>query len=137
MPRRSCARSAARSAYRPWKRCSRRSGCWCSRATRRASPVEGDAGKLLDGEFNKSEKESPRELLLPNKPVKPGDTWKIDAEKLVKSMGDQDYKIDKSKVEATGKLVKAYKVCNTQFGVLELKVSAPITDIGGKTMFKI
>ena len=98
--------------------------------------LTGDAAKLLGDEFNKEDKDDPRTLMLPGKPVKPGDTWKIDAEKLTKGLG-KDLVVDKSKIEATGKLVKAYKQDGKQFGVLELKITAPISDVGGKAMLKV
>ena len=54
--------------------------------------------------------------------MKPGDTWKIDTDKLAKGFGDANIKIDKSKLEPSGKLVKAYtKVGNAQWGVLDIR----------------
>jgi hypothetical protein len=37
---------------------------------------------------------------------------------------------DQDKMEATGKLLKAYKVGGKQFGVMELTIGAPITGLG-------
>jgi hypothetical protein len=99
--------------------------------------VEGDSAQLLEGEFNRPGKENPRDLFLPNKPVKPGETWALDADKIARSMRDQNLKVDKAKIEATGKLVRAYKVGSAQFGVLEITFSAPITDLVGPAKEKI
>jgi hypothetical protein len=98
--------------------------------------VEGEALRLLEGEFNKADKNDARDLMLPNKAVKPGDTWKIDGDALVKAMGD-DLKLDRAKATATGKLVKAYKQDGKQFGVIELTITSPITDLGPKAPVKV
>ena len=45
--------------------------------------------------------------------------------------------MDKDKLEATGKLVKTYKKDGKQFGVIDLKVSAPITGLGEKSPVKV
>ncbi len=99
--------------------------------------VEGDSLKLLDGEFNKPDKSDSRELMFPGKPVKAGDTWKIDPTKLAKELADKDFTLDAAKLAAEGKLVKAYKQDGKQFGVIELKVEAPITSLGAKSPLKL
>ena len=45
------------------------------------APIDGEAGRLLDAEFNKPDPSDPRPLIPPAKSVKPGGTWKLDADK--------------------------------------------------------
>jgi hypothetical protein len=99
--------------------------------------VEGESLKLLDGEFNKPEKSDSRELMFPGKPVKAGDTWKIDSAKLVKELADKNFTLDATKLAADGKLVKAYKQDGKQYGVIELKIEGPISDLGAKAALKL
>jgi hypothetical protein len=95
--------------------------------TSSAAP-EDMAARVLTAEFNLSRKQDPQALLLPNKPVKPGDTWKLDTDKVIRTFLSPGPKPDKTKLEATGKLVKVYKVGDAQFGAFELKVIAPIPE---------
>lgn len=98
--------------------------------------LEGESLALLDSEFNKPESGS-RELMFPGKPVKPGETWKIDPDKLAKDLRDKDFDLDAAKMVATGKLVKAYQKDGRQYGVIELNVAAPITGMGAKSPLKL
>jgi hypothetical protein len=86
---------------------------------------EGQAGGVLFAEFNRPGKEDPQALLLPNKPVKPGDTWKPDIDKVIRTFHGSGSKLDKAKLDATCKLVKVYKVGDAQFGSFELKATSP------------
>ncbi|MBM3983671.1 MAG: hypothetical protein FJ304_26055 [Planctomycetes bacterium] len=63
--------------------------------------------------------------------------WEIGAEKLAKGLGGEGLKLDATKIEAGGKLVRTYKDGDAQFGVIEIKVTAPITDLGGKAAIKV
>lgn len=83
----------------------------------------GDFAKTLDNEFNKPEGPSTKDM-LPGKPVKPGDTWKIDAAKIAKALNDRDkVPLDAEKTTMTGKLVKTYKKDGKQFGVMEFTLT--------------
>ena len=93
--------------------------------------LKGEFAKKLDREFNKPELELKTEILLPGKAVKPGDTWKIDGAKLAKSLNeDGELTVDGDKTVATGKLVKAYKKGNQQYGVMEFTIEAPVKGLG-------
>jgi len=101
--------------------------------------VEGDALNVLEAEFNKpSTKEDPRELMLPKGAVKPGDGWKLNTDALGKELGDnKDLQLDTAKLTGAGKLVKAYKQDGRQFGVIEVKISVPVTGLGPKVPIKV
>jgi hypothetical protein len=105
------------------------------RFTLEEKPLEGEADRLLDAEFNTPDKKDLRPLILPAKPIKPGDTWKLDADrsfaglnadKSISGLNGARLKFDKTHLEATGKLVKTHKVGGAQFGEFELKVVAPV-----------
>jgi hypothetical protein len=98
--------------------------------------VDADSRKLLDAEFNKEDKSDPRDVMFPKKAVKPGDSWKIDGGSLAKSLA-KDLVLDKDKLEATGKLVKAEKRGGKQFGTIDIKIAAPITGLGEKSPIKV
>jgi hypothetical protein len=94
--------------------------------------VEGDSLKLLEEEFNRPKKGDVRDVMFPKTPVKPGDTWKIPPDELVKELGEEGLVLDKNKVTAGGTLVKAYKKDGKQFGVIEIVVEGPVTSLGEK-----
>jgi hypothetical protein len=100
-------------------------------------PLPADSEKLLNDEFNKGDQKDPRQVMLPQKPVKPGDTWKVDVADLMKMMGPEGPQLDKDKTTASGKLVKTYQQDGKQFGVLEFTVDAPITGLGPKGGFVV
>lgn len=64
--------------------------------------VEGDALKLLEDEFNKPDQDV-RDAMLPKKPIKPGETWKIDPEELVRALGKEGATFAKDKVVPAGR----------------------------------
>lgn len=92
---------------------------------------EKDAPELYK-KFNKSEDEPRDEDLLPKDPIKVGGTWKVPAdksEKMFKSLGDEKIKFDAKKSTIEGKLLKAYKKDNAQFGVIELTITVYVTEM--------
>ncbi len=97
--------------------------------------VEGPLAADLGKQFNKpADAPVGAEGLLPDKPVKPGDTWQVDKDVLARAFGGGDEtKIDKAKTTAVGKLVKAYTKDGKQFGVLEYKIDLPVVGLGGKS----
>jgi len=95
-------------------------------------PVEGDILRLLQEEFDKEEGKDVRDVMFPKKPVKPGETWKIDGGEIIKAIGEKGPTFAEDKVIASGKLVKEYKKEGRQFGVIEFTFEAPITGLGQK-----
>lgn len=91
----------------------------------------GDA-RLLAKEFNKDKDDQKEfdELMLPKGPVALNEAWKIDADEIVKQFVKEQMDVDKEKVKARGKLVKAYKKDGIQFGVMEFDLELPVIAIG-------
>jgi hypothetical protein len=105
--------------------------------------VMGPALDALTKEFNKKADRDVEldRLVLPKNAVKPGESWKIDMEPLVKDFarglgGVTD--VDIAKSTGTGKLIKTYKKDGMLFGVMEIKLVMPINSLGngpGKLVF--
>jgi hypothetical protein len=62
------------------------------------------------------------EWLLPDKPVRIGQTWSVDAPKVAAGLGmTGDIALDAEKSSLQGKLLRVYKKKDRQFGVMEVK----------------
>lgn len=71
--------------------------------------LTGESLNLLNVDFNKPDGKLSQDFFLPKKPVKPGETWKIDAAGIIKSLSASGFAMDESKTTATSTLKKAYK----------------------------
>jgi hypothetical protein len=90
-----------------------------------------EAGDLVR-QFDKKDDEPQNQDLLPSEAIKVGGTWTVPAdksEKMFKSLGEKTMKLDLKKSKIEGKLVKVYKKDGAQYGVLELTITAFITEI--------
>lgn len=76
------------------------------------------------------------ERLLPGKPVKPGDTWKVDVSKLPGISGD-GLALDPAKSELTGKLLKTFEKGGKKFGELEYTGTVALKSLGAKSPVKL
>ncbi len=88
--------------------------------------------------FNKSDDEPSDQDMLPTEAIKVGGTWKVPAEKsekMFKTLGKDEMKIDVKKSSIEGKLLKAYKKDGAQFGVLELTITVLVLEIDLGGMF--
>ncbi|WP_439628994.1 hypothetical protein [Gemmata sp.] len=74
--------------------------------------------------------------LLPGKPVKAGDTWKVDVSKLPGISGD-GLTIDAEKSELTGKLLKTFEKGGKQLGELEYTGTIALKSLGAKSPVKL
>lgn len=92
--------------------------------------LDGESLKLLEDEFNKPDQKDSRDVMFPKKAVKPGETWKIDSDEILKAIGTGGPTFDKNKVAASGTLVKTYKKDGRQYGVIDFVFEAPITGFG-------
>jgi hypothetical protein len=97
----------------------------------------GESQMLLDSEFNKPDSKDPHDLLLPNKPVRPGESWKIDTSELLKTMGPHVTAIDKQKLTASTTLTKTYNKEGKLFGQIDFVMEAPITSLGEDSPFTL
>jgi hypothetical protein len=101
-------------------------------------PVEAAVAARLAADFERSTDKARPEDLLPEKPVKPGDTWKIEGAKLVASLGgDARDTIDADRTVINGKLVKTYRKDGKLFGVAEFDGDIAIASLGGKVPVKV
>jgi hypothetical protein len=98
--------------------------------------LTGMDAEALDNEFNSkkngpSEEEIFEKILLPGKPVKVGDTWKIDTTEMFKAMTKEAAAKD---AKASGKLLEVYEKNGHKFGKMDIEIETPITDFGGDKM---
>jgi hypothetical protein len=95
--------------------------------------VDGKPLETLDKEFNKPDEDDEIENFIPRRPLKVGETWTMDKEKLVRAMTKEKdpFEIDKKKVIGTGKLADAYTFGGHQYGVFDLMVEFPLTAMTG------
>lgn len=92
--------------------------------------VTGEAAKELEKEFGKKEDDDARRDMIPDRPLKPGETWVVKKERIAKELEGQPLQVDMDAVSGTGKLVKAYQKDGRQFGVIELTMVLPVTGLG-------
>lgn len=94
--------------------------------------LAGDDVKFLREEFNEEDtKSNPagfEELFLPKNAVAVGETWKLEIDDVAKPFA-KAMEFDASKSTAGGKLIKAYKKDNKQFGIFETELHLAITKI--------
>lgn len=89
--------------------------------------VTGPLGDDLKLTFDQPE--VPWSATFPDKPVKTGESWKIDLAKAVPDAPD-GVKFDREKGNGGGTLVRTEKRDGALYGVFELVVELPITDLG-------
>jgi hypothetical protein len=91
-------------------------------------PVAGKAAELLGKEFS-GKKQTRDEDFLPGKPVKVGETWKIDVAKVAAELSEGGMVVDDQKSTATGKLAKVYDKGGKKFGVIEVTMDLAVTTL--------
>jgi len=87
--------------------------------------LPADQAKPLDGEFNSGWWDGDK-AILPGKPVKVNETWRVNVDELAKILESDTLSFDVAKASGTCKLVKAYKKDGRQFGTMELQVELPL-----------
>jgi hypothetical protein len=100
--------------------------------------LSGKSAALLTKEFGKKgESDDIDQKVLPKKPVAVGDTWDVNVKEFLSDLGGEDTgkAFDLDKAKGTGKLAKAYKKGDKQFGVLEVELTTPLLALPG-TEFK-
>jgi hypothetical protein len=96
----------------------------------------------LDKEFNRapdSEHDLLQALLLPRTPVRPGQTWKMEMDKLLKVLlkGDQTVAVDAAGSSGTGKLLRVYERDGRRFGVFEVHLDLPLKGVPENGKIKV
>jgi hypothetical protein len=96
--------------------------------------LTGKDAEALDKEFNGKDKGGPdfEKMILPNKKVAVGESWKIDTEPLLKEMAKSGELVpDPTKFTMSAKLTKAYTKDGRQFGVIRLEWNMGMKGVGG------
>jgi hypothetical protein len=94
--------------------------------------LAGKDAELLNREFNKGDDGDDEDLekaFLPSKPVKEGETWKIDAPVITKAFekgATQPLPMDKDNTKGEGKLVRAYKDGDRQYADMDIDIIIPL-----------
>jgi hypothetical protein len=91
--------------------------------------LSGKDAEFLDKEFNKNKGGDFdfNKAMLPKKPVRVMESWKLDAPALIEDLRkDTPFEIDAANTKTSATLVKAYKKDGRQFGVVKLKLVFPI-----------
>lgn len=97
-------------------------------------PVGGPLADELNKAFNRPD--VPPNAMFPNKPVKAGDSWKVDLKVAVPD-APTGMKFDREKGKGGGTLVRTEKRDGATFGTFELVLELPITDLGAKAQLEL
>jgi hypothetical protein len=94
--------------------------------------VEGKARETLDKEYNKKD-EDDYDDFIPKRPLKPGESWKMDTEKLLKAFTKEadSFVVDKKTASGSGKLLESYSFGGRKYGVYDIRIEFPLTELGG------
>jgi hypothetical protein len=92
----------------------------------------------LDAEFNKAADVDMRRL-QPDKAVEINESWKLDANPIIKDLmrGDESITFDAAKSEATGKLLEVYEKDGRKYGKIVFHLSFPIKELNAKEKMKV
>jgi hypothetical protein len=110
-------------------------GKYTAKAEGKKALSDEDKKKLEDDLNRDGRAADPMQELLPDKAVKVGDSWQISGKKLSSFIGGKSVNADKSK--GTGKLVKAYKKGEQQWGTIEIsaEITMEVDKVPSKTDF--
>ncbi|MCS6864772.1 MAG: hypothetical protein RMJ56_18250 [Gemmataceae bacterium] len=95
--------------------------------------LDGPARDELDKEFNQKTPDDELDHFIPQRPLKPGETWVMDAEKLVKSFtrDAQQFTIDAKTAKGEGKFVESYTFGGYTYGIYDMFIQFPLTQFAG------
>jgi len=106
--------------------------------------ITGKKAEDLDESFNKKgpSDEEVEKHLLPGKAVKVGESWKIDADKMLKEImkdeKDTVMAFDSAKTEGSGKLLEVYEKNGHKFGKMTFTILATLKEFSaGGMKFKV
>jgi hypothetical protein len=95
--------------------------------------LDEKARNELDKEFNQKTADDELDNFIPKRPLKPGETWTMDANKLVKSFSrdPQQFTIDAKTTKGEGKFVESYIYGGHTYGVYDMHIQFPLTQLVG------
>ncbi len=95
--------------------------------------VTGAARDELDKEFNKKGDDDDLDDFIPKKPLKPGETWKMDTDKIAKSLAKEKdvFTLDQKGASGSGKLADVYTFGGKPYGVYDMRVEFPLSELKG------
>ena len=91
------------------------------------------AEAVLKKEFEKKTTDDAFDKLIPRRPLKSGETWKLELDDIVKEMTNDTFTVDKKKVAGTGTLARVYSFAGHRYGEFELSMNIPLTAMTGAT----
>lgn len=95
--------------------------------------LTGDEARVLAKEFERERQDEDKDfdaMVMPNKPVAEGETWKLDMKAIAEQMEKEaKMKCDGDKASGIGKLLKAYKKDGVQYGEMSFRLELPIKSI--------
>jgi hypothetical protein len=106
-------------------------GKYVAKAEGKKELSKEDADKLEDGVNRDGRVANPMAELMPGKPVKVGETWEIGGKQLASCLGRKGVDMEKSK--GKGKLIRAYKKGDQQWGTVEITADLAMTLSGVPT----
>lgn len=110
----------------------KKDGKWSFTANGKA--VTGPLAEDLSKAFNRPD--VPPNAMFPDKPIKAGESWKMDLAKAVPD-APGGMKFDREKGTGGGTLVRTEKRDGAVFGAFKLVVDLPVTDLGGKAQIDL
>ncbi|MCI0703219.1 MAG: hypothetical protein L0241_19240 [Planctomycetia bacterium] len=92
--------------------------------------------EALDKEFKKK-KTDPADDYIPKRPLKVGESWKLNTEKMVKDVVTDKFIADKRRATGSGTLTRAYLFDGRKYGGFEIKLDIPITEMTDPIKIKL
>lgn len=104
--------------------------------------LTADEAPQLDKELNRCEHREHdllQAMLLPHTPVKPGESWKMEMDQLLKVLlkGDQTVAVDAVKSSGNGQLMKVYQRHGRRFGIFEVRLELPVKGVPENGKIKV
>jgi hypothetical protein len=100
--------------------------------------LDGKPRDDLDKEFNKKDEDDIDDF-IPKRPLKLGESWKMDTDKLLRSLSKEKepFEVAKKGVTGTGKLVETYTFGGHKYGVYDMRLEFPLTALTGATRIEL
>ncbi len=95
--------------------------------------LDGPAHDELDKEFNRKKEDNELDNFIPPRPLKPGETWMMDAQKLVQSFSraSREFIMDAKTAKGEGKFVESYTFGGYKYGIYDMLIQFPLKQLAG------